>query len=235
MVKKELMRRNDIRVEAVGGSKYSSKYPFSCLLECGICGHKLRRQIRTVGTGEKVAYWCCSNRVLNKRISCDSHHVREDVLEATYLAALRTVMESASDVTDAIRSGADAALAVENREKLDAIEEEIIALQEVVLDLHKRKQRKEVTQEEYTARIREYSDAMKEKEQLRDELQDESVKYTEIRTWLEAFDANIKNGKLLTAKDSAIMRTIVERIVVKDDGIEIYLKCGVCVGQEFVR
>lgn len=235
MVKKELVRRNDIRVEAVGGSKYSSKYPFSCLLECGICGHKLRRQIRTVGTGEKVAYWCCANRVLNKRTACDSHHVREDVLEATYLAALRSVMESASDVTDAIRSGADMALAVESREKLDAIEDEIIELQEAVLDLHKRKQRKEVTQEEYAARIREFSEAMKEKEQLRDELQDESVKYTEIRAWLEAFDANITNGTLLTAKDSAIMRTIVERIVVKDDGIEVYLKCGVCVGQEYVR
>ena len=76
---------------------------------------------------------------------------------------------------------------------------------------------------------------MKDKEQPRNALQDESVKYAEIRAWLEAFDANIQNGSLLTAKDSAIMRTIVERIVVKDDGIEIYLKCGVVVGQEFVQ
>ena len=31
------------------------------------------------------------------------------------------------------------------------------------------------------------------------------------------------------------MRTIVERIVVKDDGIEVYLKCGVSIGQEFIQ
>ncbi len=234
LVKKELQRRHDVQEEAVGGSKYSSKYPFSCLLECGICGHKLRRQIRTVGTGEKVAYWCCANRVVNTRKVCDSHHVREDVLEATYMKALRTVMESASEVTDAIRSGADLAMAAENKEKLQALEEEIITLQESALELHKAKQRLQITPAEYAAKVKEYSSAMREKEALRDQLQDESVKYTEIRTWLKAFDENIQNGKLLTTKDSAIMRTIVERIIVKDDGIELYLKCGVVVGQEFI-
>ncbi len=235
MVKKELQRRNDVKEDAVGGSKYSSKYPFSCLLECGICGHKLRRQIRTVGTGEKVAYWCCANRVVNTREVCDSHHVREDVLEATYMEAIRSIMESASDVTDAIRSGADAAMEAETKEKLKALEEEIIELQEAALSLHKAKQRMEITPVEYAAKVKEYSETMKDKEQQRNALQDESVKYAEIRAWLEAFDENIRNGKLLTAKDSAIMRTIVERIVVKDDGIELYLKCGVCVGQEFIQ
>ena len=44
-----------------------------------------------------------------------------------------------------------------------------------------------------------------------------------------------QGGKLLTATDSAVMRTVVERIVVRDDGIEIYLKCGVRVEQKFVR
>ncbi|MEI3407920.1 MAG: hypothetical protein V8Q89_03770 [Christensenellales bacterium] len=56
-----------------------------------------------------------------------------------------------------------------------------------------------------------------------------------MRSWLEAFDESIANGKILTAKNSAIMRTIVEKIVVKDDGIEIQLKCGVTIGQEFVK
>lgn len=76
---------------------------------------------------------------------------------------------------------------------------------------------------------------MKEKEAQRDGLQDSTLKYTEVRSWLEAFDESIANGKILTAKDSAIMRTIVEKIIVKDDGIEIQLKCGVTIGHEFVK
>ena len=33
-----------------GSSRYTSKYPFSGLLVCGICGSRLRRHVRTVGT-----------------------------------------------------------------------------------------------------------------------------------------------------------------------------------------
>lgn len=235
MVKKELNRRQRIKEDAVGGSKYSSKYPFSGLLECGICGHKLRRHVRTMGSGEKVASWCCTNRQLNSRTVCDSHHVREDVLEATYLAAMRAIMETAADVTDAIRSSADAIMAAESKEALKQVENEIIEIQEAALTLHKAKRRMEITGADYTAKIAEYSAVMKEKESQRDQLQDSTLKYTEVRSWLEAFDESIANGKILTAKDSAIMRTIVEKIVVKDDGIEIQLKCGVTIGQEFVK
>ena len=31
------------------------------------------------------------------------------------------------------------------------------------------------------------------------------------------------------------MRMIVDRIIVMDDGIEVCLKCGVSIGQEYVR
>ena len=173
--------------------------------------------------------------MVNGRAVCDSHHAREDVLEATYQAAMRSVLESANDVTDAIRQSTYSVIATDGKAELEQVENEIIKIQEDVLALHKAKQRMEITPAEYTAKVRECSEAMKEKEAIRDRLQDESIKYTEIRTWLEAFDDNIKSGNILMAKDSEIMRTIVERIVVKDGGIEINLKCGVSIGQEFVQ
>lgn len=126
-------------------------------------------------------------------------------------------------------------MAAESKEVLKQVENEIIEIQEAALTLHKAKRRMEITGADYTAKIAEYSAVMKEKESQRDQLQDSTLKYTEVRSWLEAFDESIANGKILTAKDSAIMRTIVEKIVVKDDGIEIQLKCGVTIGQEFVK
>lgn len=235
LVKKEMQRRQSSSEETVGESRYTSKYAFSGLLECGICGHKLRRQIRTMGSGKKVPAWCCANRVVNGRTICDSHHVREDVLEATYIAAMRMIMNTASEVTDAIRSTADAVMEAEGKEKLQAIEREIISIQEAALDLHKAKQRMEVGQAEYDARKKELQDAMKTKEASRAALESSTLKYAEVRAWLKAFDENVNSGKILTATDSEIMRLIVERIVVKDDGIEIYLKCGVSVGHEYVK
>lgn len=234
-VQKEIEHRKNVKENAVGAGKYSSKYPFSGLLECCICGHKLRRQVRTVGSGKKVASWCCSNRVVNKRETCDSHHVREDVLEATYIAAMRQIMNASAEVTDTIRSTADAVMEADSKARLQALGDEIISIQEESLALLKAKQRMEVGQAEYDARKKELQDAMSAKEAERAALENSTLKYAEVRAWLKDFDESINSGRILTANDAEIMRMIVERIIVKDDGIEIYLKCGVSVGHEYVR
>ena len=54
MVQNEMERRKETKEQAVGNGKYSSKYPFSGLLVCGECGHKLRRHVRRVGSGKTV-------------------------------------------------------------------------------------------------------------------------------------------------------------------------------------
>ena len=72
MVQAEMRRRKEADERTVGSSRYSSKYAFSGLLVCGICGHKLRRHVRTVGSGKRVAAWGCTNRISNGRAVCDS-------------------------------------------------------------------------------------------------------------------------------------------------------------------
>ena len=157
------------------------------------------------------------------------------MLEATYIAAMRTIMDTASDVTDAIRSTADVVMESENNTRLDAIETEILGIQSEALELHKAKQRLEVGAAEYEARKKELQEMMKTKESERAALESSTLKYAEVRAWLKAFDEGINSGKLLTATDCEIMRMIVDRIIVKDNGIEVCLKCGVSIGQEFIR
>ena len=67
LVQKEMQHRQSINDETVGTGRYSSKYSFSGLLECGICGHKMRRQVRIMGNKKKVPAWCCTYRVTNSR------------------------------------------------------------------------------------------------------------------------------------------------------------------------
>ena len=50
------------------------------------------------------------------------------MLEATYLAAMRTLVDSAEEVVEAVRDGVELALEPENKAVLDRIDEEIIAL-----------------------------------------------------------------------------------------------------------
>lgn len=171
----------------------------------------------------------------NDRSVCDSHHVREDILEATYIEAMRKLTESAAEVTDAIRNGIDTALSADSKKRIAELEDEIMAIQEKALELNRAKRRLEIGEEDYTAQINELSETIKAKETERNALHDSELKYAQIRIWLEAFDTNVNTGRILTATDAEIMRMMVERIVVGDDGIEIHLKCGVTIQQEYVK
>ena len=63
-----------------------------------------------MGSGKRTASWGCCNHIVNGRAECDSHHVNEEALEATYLAARRTLVDSAEEVVEAVRDGAELAL-----------------------------------------------------------------------------------------------------------------------------
>ena len=235
LAKKEMQRRRDSNEQKLGGGKYSSRYPFSGMLVCGICGSKLRRHVRTMGSGKRTASWGCCNRIVNGRSECDSHHVNEEVLEATYLAAMRQIIENAEEVVDAVREGTELALEPETQAALDRIDEQIIEIQEAVLALHKAKQRMEISAADYAAKVKEYSERMKALEAERGELQDTAVKYTEVRTWLDTFIEQTMRSDALTTADSTTMKMLVDRIQIRNEGIVVEFKCGVAIEQEYVK
>lgn len=234
MVKAEMQRRKEEKDTAVGCSRYTSKYPFSGLLVCGECGHKLRRHVRTVGTGSKVPAWGCSNRISNGRAACDSHHVNEDTLQQTYTAVIQDMIEDAEDVMAAVKESAGLVLEPENKAALEQVAQEIIDLQNAVLELHKAKQQRSVTAADYAAKIREYSQRMKELEAKQAELQTAENRYSEVIMWLDTFTAHMQSGEIMNADDSIIMKQLVEQIIVGDSGIEVHFKCGVIAEHEYV-
>ena len=157
LAKAEMARRKGTKEQVVGGGRFTSKYPFSGLIECGTCGGRLRRHVRTVGSGKKVASWGCATRIVNGRQACDSHHINEDVLEATYLAALKDLIDNADEVIEIVKEGVQMSMEPENTACLAEIEEEIIALQQAALDLHRSKQRLEIGAADYAAKVKEYT------------------------------------------------------------------------------
>lgn len=227
MTKSEMQRRKDDKETAIGSSRYTSKYPFSGLLICGTCGHRLRRHVRRVGSGKTVAAWGCANRISNGRTACDSHHINEDVLERTYLAAIRGMLDCADDVVTAVRDSAGLVMQPENAAALDAIDRQIIEVQEAVLELHKAKRQHTVSVEEYDTQVQQYSQRMKELEEQQTILRSAETRYSEVRVWLDTFEQHIQTADALNIDDGTILKALVEHIIVNDDGIEIHFKCGV--------
>ena len=235
LAKKELAHRKAAKDATVYSSRYTSKYPFSGMLICGMCGSRLRRHVRTMGSGKRVAAWGCANRVENGRSECDSHHVREDVMERSYAAALRQMTDNADEVIETVREGAQLAMEPENKEKLTQVEQDIVALQEKVLSIHKRKIAKQVTDEEYNSVVKRYTAQIEELQAQQEEYRSVENRYTEVRTWLDAFQKSMRGDGTATGIDALIMKALVEAIIVWDDHIEVHFKCGATVEQKYVR
>ena len=166
---------------------------------------------------------------------CDSHHIREDVLERTYTAAIRQITESADEVTEAVRESTILTLEPENSERLKEVEQAIIETQEQALALHKKKVAYQITEAEYMDTIEECSNRMKELEAQQAELQTIANRYTEVKAWLETFEENVRSGEIMDAGDALVMKALVDEIIVNDTGIEIHCKCGVTIEQEYVK
>ena len=56
-----------------------------------------------------------------------------------------------------------------------------------------------------------------------------------LKVILDAFEHGIKDGAIMSTDDTAIMRSLVEQIIVRETEIEIEFKCGVTIRQEYVR
>ena len=235
LVKAELAKRKQAGEKTVGSSRYTSKYPFSGILVCSECGSLLRRHVRTMGAGNKVASWACKLRVAEGRAYCDSHHVREDVLVETYLAAIKQMSEQAEEVITAVREGTLMAMEPKNAEKVKEVENEIIELQEHALSLHKDKMQGLITDEAYNSEIRRCSERMAYLEQQQEELRTAETRYTEVKRWLDNFEKALVSGDLTCTLDAGTMKGLIARINVSDEGIDVTFKCGAKVTQKYVK
>lgn len=182
------------------------------------------------------ALYCTANASNSHgKKTCNLSHVREDVLEATYLEAIRNLLGDPSEVTDVIRKNVNEVIGSELADQLDVIDSKILEMQNQVLELHKAKRQMAIGAAEYSAKLIEYSARIRELEKERDKIHDKSMEETEIRSWIRAFEQNVTTGSIMTAKDSAVMRSVVDKIIVKEYGIELHLKCGVEYWQGFIK
>lgn len=233
LAKEEMERRQNDKQKAAGRSRYSSKYPFSGILLCGNCGSRLRRHLRKVGSGKRVPAWGCANRIINGRAVCDSHHVNEDVLQRTYLAALQTMVDGSEEIIEAIEKSAATEMRTDT--DIDNIEQKIIAIQEEVLTLHRQKQRLAITEEDYQKRLAAFGEQMKELEEQRKQDRTAENRYAAMRLWLDEFKEHAESGDFMNDADGSIMKALVEKIIVKDASMEICFKCGVSIEQVYIE
>ena len=231
LARREEKRRNDINERTVGAGKYTNKYALSGLLVCGHCGHSLRRQIRTMGSGKRVPSWGCTLRVDKGRQYCvDSRNVNEDVLLDAYLRALNKVAGSMEEYMKIIRQNCTMVLAPKKKRELADVEQAIIDIQEEVLELHRQKKEGLVSPGVYNKKLNEYKERIDELEGKQQKLYDQQGNVLAVEYWLNQFqDATERRDE--AAAEGTVIKTLVEKIVVNNQRkiVDIYFKCGVVI------
>ena len=171
---------------------------------------------------------------MNGRAVCDSHHINEDVLYATYHAAIEAMIEDAGAILNEIKMETAAEMQPSNKAALDEVEQQIIALQERVLDLHKQKRSIGISDAYYNAQVDEYTQQLGALEARQQALQNAETRYATVRMWLDDFRKHLQDGDATDDRDGRIMKTLVETIIVYDDHIEVHFKCGASIEQKYV-
>ncbi len=229
MAQAETQRRIEEKDTAVGSSRYTSKYPFSGLLVCGCCGHRLRRHVRTVGSGKRVAAWGCTNRISNGRTACDSRHINEDMLQRTFLAAFDGIEETMA----AVQESCAEVLEADSAKELDQVQEEIISIQEAVLELHRSRQQGAIPDADYEIKITAYSQQMDALQERQKELKSTAMRYAEVKYWLDEMKRHLNGGEVMNIEDTLLIRSLAEKIIVYDDYMEIHLRCGGVLDEQY--
>ena len=67
--------------------------------------------------------WGYANRIVNGRAVCDSHHINEDVLYATYHAAVKAMIEDAGALLEVIQTETEVEMQPLNKAAMDEVEQ----------------------------------------------------------------------------------------------------------------
>ena len=231
LARREEKRRNEVKERSIGAGRYSSKYALSGLLTCAHCGHAMRRQLRTVGSGKKIPSWGCTYRIENGRHYCvDSRNIREDVLLEAYLRSLNKIAGNIDDYLRVIRQNCTFVMTPKKQKEIADVEQAIIDVQEKVLELHKQKREGLLSPSAFNQKVAEQKAEMEQLQEQQQKLYEQQGNTLAVEYWLNQFqDATDRMDE--AAVESTVIKTLVDKIVVdcKRNTVDIHFKCGVTI------
>ena len=203
--------------------RYSRKYAFSSMLECGFCGHMLTRRSWHANSEYKKMIWQCVNATKNGKKYCPhSKGIEEEAIEKAFMESYRQVCHNNVGITNEFLKTVEEELKDNSLTKdLKKIEDQlkkIIKKEKDLVDLKLNDAISiDVYQEKYSEIEVKKTKLLEEKRTLEVTLTDEK----ELKKRLEGFKKLLESNKYLEEFDRAVFESIVEKIVVggiKDDG-----------------
>ncbi len=164
--------RNTVKSKDGKRKKFSRKYAFSCLLECGFCGSNLsRRTWHSNSQYNKVIWQCVTGTKKGKKFCPNSKGIEEIAIEKAFLESYRQLTSNNKDIVnkflELIESTLNDNTLEKNIKKLEREISKILDKQNSLVDLRlEEKIDSELYEKKYVSLQNKYSEKSKEKEAL---------------------------------------------------------------------
>ncbi len=193
---------------------HHGKYALSGIVRCEHCGDIYRR-VKWNSRGSKATVWRCVTRIDNYR-KCNARNIKEEELHQIVLDALNRMIDEKESYLKIMDSIISKIIVDDHDEKVERLNDKLRTLQEtLILAANQDKDYEKIADQIFELRTK------------KEKLLIENVANQEKRRRLADIKAYLKtqHTKLEEYKESLVTR-IVEQILIKDESVEVTLKCG---------
>lgn len=196
--------------------KFSRKYAFSCMIECGFCGGTLTRRSWHSGSQyNKIIWQCVTATKKGKKFCPDSKGIAEETIEQAFIESYRLLCQNNKDVLDEFIARTEEALSATNAGKqLAKTDREIKTLEAKrakLVDMHLEEIIDKAT---YEAKYLNLTEQIEQLTSTRQGLQEASETENAMKRRISEFRKTLNENEVLDTFDRYVFESIVEKVIV---------------------
>jgi Site-specific recombinases, DNA invertase Pin homologs len=214
------LRRSAVRSSFAknGGKreKFSRKYAFSCMMECGFCKSTLTRRSWHSGTEYNKVIWQCVKSTKSGKQNCpDSKGIPEEAIEKAFVESYRLLCSDNKEVVDLFLKNIEETLNNTNIQKeLSQIEKSIESIERKKDKLLDMRLEENLDKESYETKYAELLQELDEKVKKRDQLKSTLEEEVSIKQRLSEFKKVLERNEVLDTFDRFVFESVVEKVIV---------------------
>lgn len=203
--------------------KYSRKYAFSCMMECGFCGGTLTRRNWHSGSEYSKIIWQCGVATKKGKKYCtESKGIPEIVIENAFIESYRLLCHEKKSVLEELLNRINDTVGVsEVNNKIKKIEKELSAIEKKVNKLVDMRLDDIIEKETYEIKYKELINNQETLLNDRNKLNIVAENENNMKQRLKEFKKTLEENEVLDKFDRTVFESIVEKVIIGEKNTDV--------------
>ena len=196
--------------------KYSRKYAFSSMLQCGFCNTNLNRRSWHAGARHKKIIWQCTLATKKgKRFCPESKGIEESIIENAFLEAYKLLCGNDKTIVDEFLTLTEETLSEENVEKtIRKLEKDLLTADHKKSKLIDLRLEGTIDEESFSKKLYEIDSNIESLNLTLNDLSATRDQQDELRSRIQSFRSTLEKQPILDKFDRLVFESIVEKAII---------------------